>query len=88
MSRTVFKHVSFILCVFLLVFTKMEPAPLIHGRDIDYTEALALAKSHDCVPIEATEPVYTLYTSGTTGTPKVRQCKCFILVSVFLSRFL
>jgi propionyl-CoA synthetase len=45
-------------------------AELIPGRDIDWSEALAHAKPADCVPVAATDPLYILYTSGTTGIPK------------------
>lgn len=38
--------------------------------DIDFQEMLAGAESVGCVPIEATDPLYILYTSGTTGKPK------------------
>jgi propionyl-CoA synthetase len=48
----------------------MEEAKLITGRDIDWHEALATAKPVDCVPVAATDPLYILYTSGTTGRPK------------------
>jgi len=47
-----------------------EEAPLIAGRDIDWFEALADAKPADCVPVAATDILYILYTSGTTGIPK------------------
>ena len=40
------------------------------GRDIDWMEAVDAAKPADCVPVEATDPLYVLYTSGTTGKPK------------------
>ena len=45
-------------------------APLIAGRDIDWNDAMAKAEPHDCVIVEATDPLYLLYTSGTTGAPK------------------
>ena len=45
-------------------------AELIAGRDLDWSDALAHAKPVDCVPVAATDPLYILYTSGTTGIPK------------------
>ena len=45
----------------------VDPLP---GRDIDWHEAMARAKPADWVPVKATDPLYILYTSGTTGQPK------------------
>ncbi len=39
-------------------------------RDLDWQAAMAAAHPVDCVPVEATDPLYILYTSGTTGQPK------------------
>jgi propionyl-CoA synthetase len=48
----------------------METASMIDGRDLDWEEAMASAQPADCVPVAATDPLYILYTSGTTGQPK------------------
>ncbi len=45
-------------------------APLNAGRDIDWQQAVANAQPADCVAVKSTDPLYILYTSGTTGAPK------------------
>jgi len=49
---------------------KMETAELKPNRDIEWFDAHDGAGWANCVEVEATDPVYILYTSGTTGTPK------------------
>ena len=47
-----------------------EKATLVPGRDLDWNDAAANAVPADCVPVNATDPLYILYTAGTTGRPK------------------
>ena len=55
-------------CVILL--RPQVKAELIPGRDLDWEELMKNASPADCVPVKATDPLYILYTSGTTGKPK------------------
>jgi propionyl-CoA synthetase len=48
----------------------MAQAELKPGRDLDWNEWISSATPHECVPVAATDPLYILYTSGTTGQPK------------------
>ncbi|QYK02572.1 propionyl-CoA synthetase [Shewanella psychrotolerans] len=45
-------------------------ADLMEGRDVDWQSAMVDAPNIDCQTVEATDPLYVLYTSGTTGQPK------------------
>ena len=45
-------------------------ASMTDTRDVDWHESMASADPHNCVMVDANDPLYLLYTSGTTGEPK------------------
>jgi len=54
----------------VIVQRPQAPAVLDADRDLDWEQAMADAEPADCVPVAATDPLYILYTSGTTAKPK------------------
>lgn len=49
---------------------EQQPCALVAGRDLDWQQQMQSAEPAACVPVLATDPLYILYTSGTTGKPK------------------
>ena len=54
----------------VILHRPMQDATLVEGRDLDWAQAMASAEPAACVPVNANDPLYILYTSGTTGQPK------------------
>ncbi len=57
-------------CVIVHQRTHFKASEMLTGRDIDWQTAMSDAAPVECTPVKATDPLYILYTSGTTGKPK------------------
>jgi len=54
-----------------IIFERPQAKPAMRpGRDLDWASVMASATPAECVPVRGNDPLYVLYTSGTTGRPK------------------
>jgi propionyl-CoA synthetase len=54
----------------IILQRQQQLAEMLPTRDLDWQQAMQNAEAADCVPVAANDPLYILYTSGTTGQPK------------------
>ena len=55
---------------FCLILQRDQARATMTDRDVDWHEATAAATPAPCTPVKGDDPLYILYTSGTTGAPK------------------
>ena len=53
-----------------IILQREQHVVVLGPTDMDWKDAMAMAEPAECVSVAATDPLYILYTSGTTGKPK------------------